>query len=267
MSLKLSTCPARLDVASLRDLVQELSLSVRECVTAYPQPLAGDLLDIVACFEHSLNRIAGLQQVTMAVLPILDNAEQLHTMLQSLDATDIPGLSRHCALVYKTEPETIEVIMSGFRQWLCGVLAAAPAAVSSLDGLRQWLDSTCTRLRHGSLGCAAVTSSVMATACAFLTSQVMRELTIQSAATFGLFQLLKTWIDDWVALSALRQRFGDCQYTAGDTRPPRRNTPALSHSLPLHLDLVTHDTAGLVAPFGSDLTMVVTPRAFFAPAS
>lgn len=33
----------------------------------------------------------------------------------------------------------------------------------------------------------------------------MRDFTLKSESTFGLFQLLKTWIDDYISISVLRQ--------------------------------------------------------------
>lgn len=44
----------------------------------------------------------------------------------------------------------------------------------------------------------------LVTRAGFLTSQIMRDFTLKSAASFGLFQLLKTWIDYWIAISVLR---------------------------------------------------------------
>jgi len=38
----------------------------------------------------------------------------------------------------------------------------------------------------------------------YVTSQVMRDLTIRSDPTFGAFQILKLFLDDWIALNVLR---------------------------------------------------------------
>jgi hypothetical protein len=71
--------------------------------------------------------------------------------------------------------------------------------------LGQWVDKIA----------AEHASRALVTRAGFVTSQVMRDLvstrqrkaneTLKSDPTFGLYQLIKTWIDDWLCLSSLRQ--------------------------------------------------------------
>lgn len=55
---------------------------------------------------------------------------------------------------------------------------------------------------------------------AYLTSQVMRLLTLKSDISFGWFQLLKTWIDDYLQIACYRQ----------DVFRPKSSIPAKSAS-------------------------------------
>jgi len=54
----------------------------------------------------------------------------------------------------------------------------------------------------------------------YVTSQIMRDLTIRSDPAFGAFQILKLFLDDWIALNVLRSVALSTNSVAASVEPP-----------------------------------------------
>jgi len=74
-----------------------------------------------------------------------------------------------------------------------------------------WADECCERLMGSNRSGApdgersnTMSSRSVLIRWGYVTSQIMRDLTIRSDPTFGAFQILKLFLDDWIALNVLR---------------------------------------------------------------
>ncbi|KAG9052819.1 hypothetical protein FS842_009204 [Serendipita sp. 407] len=88
--------------------------------------------------------------------------------------------------------------------------------VTLLDGLQRssepvrdvmiWADDCCERLMGTSRpeDRTTLSSRSVLIRWGYVTSQIMRDLTIRSDPAFGAFQILKLFLDDWIALNVLR---------------------------------------------------------------
>lgn len=124
-----------------------------------------------------------------------------------------------------------------------------------------WADKCCERLMGGNRGGHGEERSTMSSRSVlirwgYVTSQVMRDLTIRSDPAFGAFQILKLFLDDWIAVNVLRsvalstnsvaasvepvmqQQFftlspmaGQENFNAMDVRPQHLMTPTTSSML------------------------------------
>jgi len=91
------------------------------------------------------------------------------------------------------------------------MLDGLPSSAEPVRDVMAWADECCERLmgNRGSISGNPEERSTMSSRSVlirwgYVTSQIMRDLTIRSDPAFGAFQILKLFLDDWIALNVLR---------------------------------------------------------------
>jgi len=144
-------------------------------------------------------------------------------------------------------------------------VAMLESLVKSNEPVREvmtWADKCCERLmgssrvNNGSEERSTMSSRSVLIRWGYVTSQVMRDLTIRSDPAFGAFQIMKLFLDDWIAVNVLRsvalstnsvaasvepvmqQQFftlspmaGQESFSSMDVRPMMTHTPTTSSML------------------------------------
>jgi len=95
-----------------------------------------------------------------------------------------------------------------------------------------------------------------------VTSQVMRDLTIRSDPTFGAYQILKLFLDDWIALNVLRNVALSTTSVAASVEPvmhqhfitlsPMIGQDSFGSNQPAHLMNHTPTTSSMLAALQQD---------------
>ncbi|BEI94607.1 uncharacterized protein CcaverHIS019_0701790 [Cutaneotrichosporon cavernicola] len=147
-----------------------------------------------------LARFLDLHQITTAIGPILAEPEHLAAMRNSWRMLDANFVIRQSTMASGCSEQLLEPAIRSFGNWLNEVgadLAAHPVELLAMcvDGAVGQAEATV----NGSDIRAIIPKA------SYLTSQVMRLLTLRSDMSFGWFQLIKTWVDDYVTLTCVRR--------------------------------------------------------------
>ncbi|KLT38355.1 hypothetical protein CC85DRAFT_316205 [Cutaneotrichosporon oleaginosum] len=145
-------------------------------------------------------RFLDLHQITTAIGPILAEPEQLSNMRNSWRMLDTNFVIRQCMMACDCSEELLEPALAAFGNWLHEV--GANMAAYPVEQLAMCVDGAVGQAEGLLMG-----SNIRAIIpkASYLTSQVMRLLTLRSDVSFGWFQLIKTWIDDYVTISCMRR--------------------------------------------------------------
>ncbi|KAI9638927.1 uncharacterized protein MKK02DRAFT_41955 [Dioszegia hungarica] len=228
---------------SLRGLATRLEASVGNCLSICSTDFSQTKTELALRAAHLMHRCVDLQQLSTALLPIITSPSQVDQMAAAWDQLDMKSIADQCALSCSCEQDTIEQVLLGFRDWLEGACDGR-----ALERLGAWVSSVLDGLQTTKADEGAARSLV--TRAGFLTSQIMRDFTLKSASSFGLFQIIKTWIDDWVAISVLRPSVLSSSSAAPSP------TLGMSVSIPTHnqLQLSEEDLPTAVPPSLQDVS-------------
>ncbi|KAF8341398.1 uncharacterized protein EI90DRAFT_3116538 [Cantharellus anzutake] len=195
-------------LTSLRSLAERLERSMLAALEGYGNTFVEPKVELCARFGHLLVRFLDIYQVTQALSSVMSmsNPRQLIDMARAWREIDFESIRNQAALVCNCRHEDLQQLLEvDFAQVLDGLQ-------SSLDPVKDimtWADSCCERLLNGSGGIlgeerATMSSRSLLIRWGYVTSQIMRDLTIRSDPAFGAFQILKLFMDDWIGLSVLR---------------------------------------------------------------
>ncbi|WVF68476.1 hypothetical protein IAT40_003243 [Kwoniella sp. CBS 6097] len=188
--------------SSLRALADNLETIMEGCFAAFPREFGEAKIELAVRAAHLFTRFLDLHQLTVALAPILGNPGHIRDMLIAWDTLDIRSVSDQCALSCSCQQDILEQVLADFGAWLAEMESGQTRGVSGVERLSKWLERVITDIKGNVPG---VTVRAIACRVGFITSQVMRDFTLKSDKSFGLFQLIKTWIDDYVSIYALRQ--------------------------------------------------------------
>ncbi|EIW61931.1 uncharacterized protein TRAVEDRAFT_70167 [Trametes versicolor FP-101664 SS1] len=192
-------------LAGLRQLADKMEKILLVALDSYGNTFVEPKVELGARFGHLVLRFLDIYQVTQALNTVLTNQKQLLEMRRSWAKIDFESVRNQSALVCNCRHEDLVQLLEGeFVQVLDGLS-------KSQDPVRDvmaWADKCCERLMGGRGGGAeertTMSSRSVLIRWGYVTSQVMRDLTIRSDPAFGAFQILKLFLDDWIALNVLR---------------------------------------------------------------
>jgi len=194
-----------------------------ETMRTVPPEIAGPVCDMSVQVGQLLSRFLDLNQITTAISPMLANPEQLAAMRNSWRMLDTGFIVRQVKQACDCPETVIEPALSTFETWLNEV--GTDPRNHPVEQLAACVDSNLALAEKA--GRNTPNLSALIPRASYISSQVMRLLTLRSDPSFGWFQLLKTWIDDYVAISCARR---DAFARDDPSFPPATSAPG--HSTP-----------------------------------
>lgn len=147
-------------------------------------------------------------QVTQALATVLTNPKQVQDMRRSWHQIDFDSVRNQSALVCNCRQEDLSQLL---EVDFVALLDGLPTSAEPVRDVMAWADECCERLMGSRGGVntnpedrSTMSSRSVLIRWGYVTSQIMRDLTIRSDPAFGAFQILKLFLDDWIALNVLR---------------------------------------------------------------
>ncbi|RDX55656.1 hypothetical protein K466DRAFT_595771 [Polyporus arcularius HHB13444] len=192
-------------LAGLRQLADKMEKILLVALDSYGNTFVEPKVELGARFGHLVLRFLDIYQVTQALNTVLTNQKQLLEMRRSWQKIDFESVRNQSALVCNCRHEDLVQLLEGeFVQ----VLEGLGKSQDPVRDVMAWADKCCERLMGGRGGGVedrtTMSSRSVLIRWGYVTSQVMRDLTIRSDPAFGAFQILKLFLDDWIALNVLR---------------------------------------------------------------
>jgi len=139
---------------------------------------------------------------------VLTNQKQLAEMRRSWQKVDFESVRNQSALVCNCRHEDLVQLL---EVEFVGMLDSLTKSTEPVREVMTWADKCCERLmgssrasHGGSEERSTMSSRSVLIRWGYVTSQVMRDLTIRSDPAFGAFQIMKLFLDDWIAVNVLR---------------------------------------------------------------
>ncbi|KAG5643952.1 hypothetical protein DXG03_009303 [Asterophora parasitica] len=195
-------------LSSLRQLANKMEKILLLALENYGNTFVEPKVELGARFGHLVLRFLDIYQVTQALNTVLTNQKQLAEMRRSWQKVDFESVRNQSALVCNCRHEDlVQLLEVEFVQMLDGLTKTT----EPVREVMAWADKCCERLMGGSRAnhSGAEERSTMSSRSVlirwgYVTSQVMRDLTIRSDPAFGAFQIMKLFLDDWIAVNVLR---------------------------------------------------------------
>ncbi|TFY83610.1 hypothetical protein EWM64_g408 [Hericium alpestre] len=192
-------------LASLRQLADKMEKILLVSLESYGNTFVEPKVELGARFGHLVLRFLDIYQVTQALTTVLTNQKQLAEMRRAWEKIDFESVRNQSALVCNCRHEDLmQLLEVEFRSLMDGLSKTA----EPVRDVMAWADKCCERLMGGPAAGGedrgTMSSRSVLIRWGYVTNQVMRDLTIRSDPTFGAFQILKLFLDDWIALNVLR---------------------------------------------------------------
>ncbi|KAI5124971.1 hypothetical protein M0805_007397 [Coniferiporia weirii] len=195
---------------SLRQLADKMEKILLLALENYGNTFVEPKVELGARFGHLVLRFLDIFQVTQALSTVLTNQKQLADMRRSWQNIDFESVRNQSALVCNCRHEDLVQLL---EVDFVGLLNNLTKSAEPVGEVMAWADNVCERLMGGNRGASGLSgvedrstlsSRSILIRWGYVTSQIMRDLTIRSDPAFGAFQILKLFLDDWIALNVLR---------------------------------------------------------------
>jgi len=192
-------------VGALRQLADKMEKILLVALDSFGTTFVEPKVELGARFGHLVLRFLDIYQVTQALGTVLANQKQLIEMQRSWGKVDFESVRNQSALVCNCRHEDLVQLL---EVEFVSLLENLGKTTDPLQEVMAWADKCCERLigggRSGAEDRGTMSSRSVLIRWGYVTSQVMRDLTIRSDPSFGAFQILKLFLDDWIALNVLR---------------------------------------------------------------
>ncbi|WRT69674.1 uncharacterized protein IL334_006664 [Kwoniella shivajii] len=230
---------------SLRLLAERLESIMQDTFCNFPKDFSGSKLELCVGAAQLFARFLDLNQISVSLSPILADYEQHQQMIEAWSRIDTRNISHQCAILMSCQRHILEPILVDFGQWLNG--AALPISRGrGVDLLCEWIEKLLREIQ----GVPDISMANIVCKVGCITSQIVRELILKSEVSFGAFQLVKTFLDDYVAIKYLRQTalfqrsVGNAEYEKGETQSNRSSVSSMNVFIPPRPPVSTdHSTA------------------------
>ncbi|KZT24495.1 hypothetical protein NEOLEDRAFT_1116112, partial [Neolentinus lepideus HHB14362 ss-1] len=193
-------------LSSLRQLADKMEKILLVALEGYGTTFVEPKVELGARFGHLVLRFLDIYQVTQALNTVLTNQKQLNEMRRSWQKIDFESVRNQSALVCNCRHEDLVQLLE------VEFVTVMESLIKSQEPVRDvmaWADKCCERLMGagrvtGSDDRSTMSSRSVLIRWGYVTSQVMRDLTIRSDPSFGAFQILKLFLDDWISVNVLR---------------------------------------------------------------
>ncbi|KAJ7591019.1 hypothetical protein C8J56DRAFT_1163077 [Mycena floridula] len=191
----------------LRQFANKMEKILLMALEGYGNTFVEPKVELGARFGHLVLRFLDIYQVTQALTTVLTNQKQLAEMLRSWKKVDFDSVRNQSALVCNCRHEDlVQLLEAEFPE----MMESLTRSQEPVREVMAWADKCCERLMgsnragHGPEERSTLSSRSVLIRWGYVTSQVMRDLTIRSDPAFGAFQILKLFLDDWIAVNVLR---------------------------------------------------------------
>ncbi|KAF9057570.1 RFX DNA-binding domain-containing protein [Panaeolus papilionaceus] len=194
-------------ISSLRQLALKMEKILLVALENYGNTFVEPKVELGARFGHLVLRYLDIYQVTQALNTVLTNQKQLAEMRRSWQKVDFESVRNQSALVCNCRHEDLVQLL---EVEFVSLLESLTKSSEPVREVMSWADKCCDRLMggnragHAGEDRGAMSSRSVLIRWGYVTSQVMRDLTIRSDPAFGAFQILKLFLDDWIAVNVLR---------------------------------------------------------------
>jgi len=196
-------------LSSLRQLALKMEKILVVALENYGNTFVEPKVELGARFGHLVLRFLDIYQVTQALNTVLTNQKQLAEMRRSWQKVDFESVRNQSALVCNCRHEDLVQLL---EVEFVAVLESLSKSSEPVREVMSWADKCCERLMGSSRNAnhngqeerGTMSSRSVLIRWGYVTSQVMRDLTIRSDPAFGAFQILKLFLDDWIAVNVLR---------------------------------------------------------------
>ncbi|KAH8094783.1 hypothetical protein BXZ70DRAFT_946038 [Cristinia sonorae] len=190
-------------VGGLRQLADKMEKILLVALENFGTTFVEPKVELGARFGHLVLRFLDIYQVTQALGTVLTNQKQLIEMRRSWQKVDFESVRNQSALVCNCRHEDLVQLL---EVEFVALLENLGKSTDPLQEVMAWADKCCERLigGRGAEDRSTMSSRSVLIRWGYVTSQVMRDLTIRSDPSFGAFQILKLFLDDWIALNVLR---------------------------------------------------------------
>ncbi|KAJ3559208.1 hypothetical protein NP233_g11327 [Leucocoprinus birnbaumii] len=194
-------------LTNLRQLALKMEKILLAALEGYGNTFVEPKVELGARFGHLILRFLDIYQVTQALNTVLTNPKQLSDMRRSWEKVDFESVRNQSALVCNCRHEELVQLL---EVEFVALLDSLPKTNEPVREVMTWADKCCDRLMGSSRvhntpeERGGMSSRSVLIRWGYVTSQVMRDLTIRSDPAFGAFQILKLFLDDWIAVNVLR---------------------------------------------------------------
>lgn len=198
-------------LTAVRQLADKMEKILLVSLEHYGNTFVEPKVELGARFGHLVLRFMDIYQVTQALNTVLTNPKQLVEMRRSWAKIDFESVRNQSALVCNCRHEDLVQLL---EVEFLAILEGLGKSVEPVRDIMSWADKCCERLmrvrgnQNGGMSFPGeergMSSRSVLIRWGYVTSQIMRDLTIRSDPAFGAFQILKLFLDDWIALSVLR---------------------------------------------------------------
>ncbi|EGO01895.1 hypothetical protein SERLA73DRAFT_85891 [Serpula lacrymans var. lacrymans S7.3] len=193
-------------LTSLRQLANKMEKVLLLALEGYGNTFVEPKVELGARFGHLVLRFLDIYQVTQALNTVLTNQKQLAEMRRSWQKVDFESVRNQSALVCNCRHEDLVQLLEVEFVSMMDSLSKSSEPVREVMA---WADKCCERLMGQRVGNGPEDRGTMSSRSilirwGYVTSQVMRDLTIRSDPAFGAFQIMKLFLDDWIAVNVLR---------------------------------------------------------------
>lgn len=213
-------------LTSLRQLADKMEKILMVALENYGNTFVEPKVELGARFGHLVLRFLDIFQVTQALNTVLINPKQVQDMRRSWQAVDFDSVRNQSALVCNCRQEDLQQLL---EVDFVAMLDSVAASAEPVRDVMAWADECCERLMATRAALngggstedrSTMSSRSVLIRWGYVTSQIMRDLTIRSDPTFGAFQILKLFLDDWIALNVLRSVALSTNSVAASVEPP-----------------------------------------------
>lgn len=193
-------------LTSLRQLADKMEKILLVALEGYGNTFVEPKVELGARFGHLVLRFLDIYQVTQALNTVLTNQKQLNEMRRSWQKIDFESVRNQSALVCNCRHEDLVQLL---EVEFVAVMDSLSKSQEPVRDVMAWADKCCERLMGSGRVSSSDDRSTMSSRSVlirwgYVTSQVMRDLTIRSDPSFGAFQILKLFLDDWISVNVLR---------------------------------------------------------------
>ncbi|KAG9317287.1 hypothetical protein JVU11DRAFT_1483 [Chiua virens] len=190
---------------SLRQLASQMEKILLLALEGYGTTFVEPKVELGARFGHLVLRFVDIYQVTQALNTVLTNQKQLAEMRRSWQKVDFESVRNQSALVCNCRHEDLVQLL---EVEFVAMLDSLSKSNEPVREVMAWADKCTERLMEQRIGASDERGTMSPRSVlirwGYVTSQVMRDLTIRSDPAFGAFQIMKLFLDDWIAVNVLR---------------------------------------------------------------